>query len=60
MLPSISLAKYFANSDKYMLIFLATDKQKRRSSFDDRLFIMMGSQGIEPWTHGLRVRCSAS
>ncbi|KRM75836.1 hypothetical protein FC82_GL001986 [Secundilactobacillus collinoides DSM 20515 = JCM 1123] len=21
---------------------------------------MMGSQGIEPWTHGLRVRCSAS
>ena len=21
---------------------------------------MMGGQGIEPWTHGLRVRCSAS
>ncbi len=21
---------------------------------------MMGSQGIEPWTPGLRVRCSAS
>ena len=22
--------------------------------------LRMGSQGIEPWTHGLRVRCSAS
>lgn len=21
---------------------------------------LMGGQGIEPWTHGLRVRCSAS
>ena len=23
-------------------------------------FKKMGGQGIEPWTHGLRVRCSAS
>ena len=23
-------------------------------------FKNMGGQGIEPWTHGLRVRCSAS
>lgn len=29
MLPSISLAKYFANSGNYKLILLATDKQKK-------------------------------
>ncbi len=25
-----------------------------------RDWFLMGGQGIEPWTHGLRVRCSAS
>ena len=32
----------------------------KKDTADAMSFKNMGGQGIEPWTHGLRVRCSAS
>ena len=36
------------------------DRQQKTAASEEVTVTILGGQGIEPWTHGLRVRCSAS
>ena len=51
---SAVLRYYFRNA------VLEGPEMKKKPSMTRRLFELVGTQGFEPWTDGLRVRCSTN
>ena len=50
----------FSRRTSFAALHFSADAKKDAGTSDVFPKSLMGGQGIEPWTHGLRVRCSAS